>query len=83
VTTRKQPLATLLTLDQEGRRLWLRGWMERLGLENANQAAPILLLSRQTVERMLYETSAARRPVSDQTMKIAYLVEKIGLQRST
>jgi len=65
----------LLLLEQEQRVAWLRAWMDRMGLQNANQAAPHLCLKRTSVEAMVYD-QATRRPISDQTLKIAYLLEK-------
>jgi len=65
----------LLALDQAERRRWMRGWMARRRLFTAGQAAPVLAVSRQTVERMLYPGSKERIAVSDQALRIAYLVE--------
>lgn len=69
-------LQELKTLDQESRRVWMRGWMERMGLPNANQAAPLLSLTRQTVEKMLYPNRRQNSAVGDQTLHIAYLLEQ-------
>ena len=72
-------LGTLLDLDQLARRDWLRAWMGRMGLANANQAAPHLCVSRTTMERMVYD-QGRQTAITDQTMKLAYLLEQYGLQ---
>ena len=72
------PFAALRALDQDGRRRWLRGWMARLRLTTAHQASAVLTLSRQSVERMLYPGSAERTAVTDQTLRIAYLSERVA-----
>lgn len=77
------PFESLRALDGEARRAWMRGWMERMGLENANRAAPVLGLTRQSVERMLYEGSRSRTAVTDQTLRVAQLVERLGLKRAS
>lgn len=74
-------LADLLRLDDDARRDWLRGWMQRMNLPTAHQAAPVLCLSRSTVERMVYEQGQRSR-ITDQTLKIAWLVEKYGFEDS-
>ncbi|WP_448208679.1 hypothetical protein [Azospirillum sp. sgz302134] len=74
-------LSNLLRLDDGERREWLRGWMQRMNLLTAHQAAPVLCLSRSTVERMVYE-QAQRSRVTDQTLKIAWLIEKYGFEDS-
>ena len=74
-------LSDLLRLDDEARRDWLRAWMQRMNLPTAHQAAPVLCLARTTVERMVYD-QAQRSKITDQTLKIAWLVEKIGFDDS-
>lgn len=77
--TRNEPPLTLeglRALGQEARRIWLRGWMGRMGLANANQAAPWLSLTRQTVEKMLYPDRKVVSAVGDQTLHIAFLEEQ-------
>jgi hypothetical protein len=64
-------------MDGEERRNWLRAWMERHGHATANAAAPDLALSRQSVERMLYEGSRERVAVGNQTMMIAWLRDRL------
>ncbi len=71
----------LLALDQDARREWLRAWMARHGLETANQAAPYLCVTRTTMERMVYD-QARRSAVTDQTLKIAWMIDRYGLQTS-
>ncbi len=65
----------LLCLDAGQRRTWLRAWMDRMGLRNSYQAAPVLCLVRQTVDRMISETCHRKTPITDQTLKIAWLTE--------
>lgn len=74
--------ADLAALGPDERREWMRGWMARMGLENANQAAPVLALTRQSVERMLYETNGRRTAVTDQTLRVAQLAEMVGMKRA-
>ncbi len=76
----EEELRSILALDQPARRKWLRGWMSRMGLENANQAAPMLCLARTTVERMIYDPP--RSSITDQTMKIAWQAERLRLSDS-
>lgn len=71
----------LLALGVDERRVWLREWMARMGLENANQAAPLLALTRQSVERMLYDGNHRRTAVTNQTLRIAQLCEMVGSKR--
>ena len=74
-------LPALLSQDDASRREWLRGWMRRMGLPTAHQAAPVLCLTRSTVERMVYEQGRRSR-ITDQTLKIAWLVEKYRFEDS-
>lgn len=79
---RPQPIdfEFLQDLEAEARRDWLVCWMSRMGFANANQAAPFLALSRQSVERMVYSGST-KQAVTDQTLRIAQLTEILGPSR--
>ena len=65
-------------LSQEDRRLWLRAWMTRVGLASAGAAAEVLCVSRQSVERMVYPGSKERISITDATLRIAYLTERVA-----
>jgi len=78
-----QPFEEIQSLDQTGRREWLRGWMRRMGLSTAHQAAPVLCRSRRTLERMTHDQQAEHVKIGDDTIKLAWALEQLKLTDRT
>jgi len=82
-TSDPHPFELLQALDQPARREWLRGWMLRMGLATAHQAAPVLCHSRRTLERMTHDQQAEHVRIGDDTIKLAWALERLKLTDRT
>lgn len=79
MTADNDGFSDIIVLEQPARRAWLREWLVRMGLANANQAAAVLCLDRRTVERMVYDNQVNPVRITNAVLKLAWALEQLRL----